>query len=146
MARELFAGVMSGTSLDGIDAVVADFAPASGVACETLGAAHVGLPTMLRDELLALQTPGANELARAGSAANMLAELYADWLPRSLVDRSLLGNLFQLMFGHFVVRFVINSLDFASILGATHNASKIEGRACNGIRSIRRQIELRFCD
>src|SRR5437868_9310566 len=69
MARELFAGVMSGTSLDGIDAVVADFAPASGVACETLGAAHVGLPTMLRDELLALQSPGANELARAGAAA-----------------------------------------------------------------------------
>src|SRR5207237_10032230 len=84
MARELFAGVMSGTSLDGIDAVVADFAPASGVACETLGAAHVGLPTMLRDELLALQTPGANELARAGSAANMLAELSADAIRRAL--------------------------------------------------------------
>ena len=31
-------------------------------------------------------------------------------------DRGLLGNLFQLMFGHFVVRFVIDSLNFASIL------------------------------
>ena len=82
--RELFAGVMSGTSLDGVDAVVVDFAPASGAACETLGAAHVAFPTMLRDELLALQTPGANELARAGSAANMLAELYADALARAL--------------------------------------------------------------
>src|SRR5205085_10614643 len=89
MAREIFAGVMSGTSLDGVDAVVADFAPASGVACETLGAAHVGLPTMLRDELLALQTPGVNELARAGSAANMLAELYADAIRRALASAKL---------------------------------------------------------
>src|SRR5438477_144164 len=60
--------------------------PANGAACATLGAAHVGLPTMLRDELLALQTPGANELARAGSAANMLAELYADAIRRALAN------------------------------------------------------------
>ena len=39
---------------------------------------------MLRDELLALQLPGKNELARAGSAANMLAELYADAIARAL--------------------------------------------------------------
>ncbi len=86
MAREVFAGVMSGTSLDGVDAVVADFAPSSGAACETLGSAHVGFPTMLRDELLALQTPGSNELARAGAAANMLAELYADAIRRALAE------------------------------------------------------------
>ena len=84
MARELFAGVMSGTSLDGVDAVVADFAPSRGKPCKTLGAAHIGFPTMLRDELLALQQPGANELARAASAANVLAELYADAIGRAL--------------------------------------------------------------
>ena len=78
MGRQYFAGVMSGTSLDGVDAVVADFAPAKGKPCRTLGAAHIGYPTMLRDELLALQQPGNNELARAGAAANVLAELYAD--------------------------------------------------------------------
>ena len=88
-AREVFAGVMSGTSLDGIDAVVAEFAPSRGVACTTLGAAHLPLPTMLRDELLALQSPGANELARAGSAANMLAELYADAIMRALAAAKL---------------------------------------------------------
>ena len=89
MARDYFAGVMSGTSLDGVDAVIADFAPGGGKACKTLGAAHVGLPTMLRDELLALQLPGKNELARAGSAANMLAELYADALGRALAEAKL---------------------------------------------------------
>ena len=84
MARELFAGVMSGTSLDGVDAVVADFAPADGKVCATLGAVHVAYPSLLRDELLALQQPGANELARAGAAANILAELYADAIVRAL--------------------------------------------------------------
>ena len=89
MARDYFAGVMSGTSLDGVDAVIADFAPAGGKPCRTLGAAHVPLPTMLRDELLALQLPGKNELARAGSAANMLAELYADAIARALAAAKL---------------------------------------------------------
>lgn len=84
MPRELYAGVMSGTSLDGVDAVIADFAPPSGKPCETLGAAHVGFPGLLRDELLALQLPGNNELARAGAAANMLAELYSDAIARAL--------------------------------------------------------------
>ena len=81
MARELYAGVMSGTSLDGVDAVVAEFGVARK-ACETLGAAHIAFPTLLRDELLALQQPGNNELARAGAAATMLAEMYADAIGR----------------------------------------------------------------
>lgn len=89
MAREYFAGVMSGTSLDGVDAVVADFAPEDGRPCATRGAAHLGFPTMLRDELLALQQPGKNELARAGAAANMLAELYAEAIARALTDAKL---------------------------------------------------------
>ncbi|HSV19850.1 MAG TPA: anhydro-N-acetylmuramic acid kinase [Casimicrobiaceae bacterium] len=89
MERELYAGVMSGTSLDGVDAVVADFAPAGGGCCQTLGAAHVPYPTLVRDELLALQTPGANEFARAGAAANMLAELYADAIGRALLQARL---------------------------------------------------------
>ena len=92
MPREVFAGVMSGTSLDGVDAVVADFSPESGAACATLGAAHLALPTMLRDELLALQTPGANELSRAGAAANMLAEMYADAIRRALAVAKLDHN------------------------------------------------------
>ena len=86
MARELFAGVMSGTSLDGVDAIVADFTPQSGKACETLGAAHIAYPALLRDELLALQQPGNNELARAGAAANMLAELYSEAIARALAE------------------------------------------------------------
>jgi 1,6-anhydro-N-acetylmuramate kinase len=36
--RELYAGVMSGTSLDGIDAVVAEFSAQPGGSFATLGA------------------------------------------------------------------------------------------------------------
>lgn len=89
MHDALYAGVMSGTSLDGVDAVIADFSPSSGAACKTLGAAHVAYPTMLRDELLALQLPGSNELVRAGAAANMLAELYAEAIAKALEAASL---------------------------------------------------------
>ena len=91
MARELFAGVMSGTSLDGVDAVVADFG-VTGKACETLGAAHIAFPSLLRDELLALQQPGSNELARAGAAANMLAQMYADAIARALAAAKLTAD------------------------------------------------------
>ena len=77
MGRDVYAGVMSGTSLDGIDAVVADFSPAQGL-CRTLGAAHVAMPDLLRKTLLDLQTRGDDELARAAQASVELADLYAD--------------------------------------------------------------------
>jgi anhydro-N-acetylmuramic acid kinase len=75
--RELFAGVMSGTSLDGVDAVVAEFAVKPGSFVATLGATHVMFPTALRDELLALQVSSADEIARAARAAIVLADFYA---------------------------------------------------------------------
>ena len=78
MARELFAGVMSGTSLDGVDAVVADFAPAGGKPCETLGRRA----RRLSDDAARRAARAADVRARTSSraparAANMLAELYA---------------------------------------------------------------------
>jgi len=77
MPADRHCGVMSGTSLDGVDAVVADFAPASGV-CRTLGFAHVAFPPALRHDLAALQASGDDELARAARASLALADCYAD--------------------------------------------------------------------
>jgi anhydro-N-acetylmuramic acid kinase len=75
MRGERFVGVMSGTSLDGVDAVLAAF---DDNACRTLAAAHRPFAPALRAELLALQAPGSDELARAARAANALADAYAE--------------------------------------------------------------------
>jgi len=67
---------MSGTSLDGIDAVLADFAPGPRP-CVLVAATHIEFPSELRRELLALQASGHDEIVRAARAQNALADLYA---------------------------------------------------------------------
>lgn len=75
---------MSGTSLDGVDAVLTRDNPAFGASLQSAG--HVGLPMPepLRAELLALNQPGPNELHRAALAANGVSELYAEAVARLL--------------------------------------------------------------
>jgi anhydro-N-acetylmuramic acid kinase len=81
--RELYIGLMSGTSLDGVDGVLADF---TGGRLQVL--AHEGAPFApeLRHELLALNTSGADELHRGALAANELMRVYAQ-VVRALLQR-----------------------------------------------------------
>jgi len=69
----LYIGLMSGTSLDGIDGVLFD-----SQTLAVAGHVHTPFTPALRDELLALNTPGDNELHRAALAANAVARAYAD--------------------------------------------------------------------
>ena len=69
----LYIGLMSGTSMDGIDAVLA----ADDKRPTVRGHIHHPMPPALRDTLLALNTSGNDELHRAALAANALATEYA---------------------------------------------------------------------
>jgi anhydro-N-acetylmuramic acid kinase len=71
-----FIGLMSGTSLDGVDGVMAEAAEQDGP-LQARAHAHTDFPTALRAELLALNRSGADELHRAALAANGLVSAYA---------------------------------------------------------------------
>ena len=73
-SSSLYIGLMSGTSLDGVDGVLADF---GNGAIRTIEAAFVPFPAALRAELMALQANGDNEIEREAIAANGLAHSYA---------------------------------------------------------------------
>jgi anhydro-N-acetylmuramic acid kinase len=79
----LYAGLMSGTSLDGVDAVLVEASPGG----QLLAHRHRPFPEALRDELLALNAPGGvDELARAAEAACGLADVYAEVLAAVLAS------------------------------------------------------------
>jgi anhydro-N-acetylmuramic acid kinase len=85
MPGSLYIGLMSGTSTDGVDAVLADF---SNLARPQIKAqASLPMPDALRREFLALNIAGSDELRRAALAGNALARLYAQAV-QNLLDQS----------------------------------------------------------
>jgi anhydro-N-acetylmuramic acid kinase len=72
---DFFIGLMSGTSLDGVDGVLADFC---GERMRVIAHHAAPFTEALRNEFLALNTSGADEIHRGALAANALARLYAD--------------------------------------------------------------------
>ncbi|WHZ12990.1 MAG: anhydro-N-acetylmuramic acid kinase [Burkholderiaceae bacterium] len=84
-----FIGLMSGTSLDGVDGVLVDLSkqkPQVAVHRSALFAPE------LRAELLALNTRGDDELHRAAQAANALAQRYADVVAELLAAAGIAAN------------------------------------------------------
>jgi anhydro-N-acetylmuramic acid kinase len=71
----LYVGLMSGTSLDGVDGVLADW---SHPRPRVLAHAHQPFSPAWRAELLALNAAGHDELHRAALAANEVSRRYAD--------------------------------------------------------------------
>lgn len=76
MAGELFIGLMSGTSLDGVDAALVEFNDQQQL--HVLHTHFLAYPASLRAEILTLQHPAENELETTAIIANALATLYAD--------------------------------------------------------------------
>jgi anhydro-N-acetylmuramic acid kinase len=81
-----FIGLMSGTSLDGVDAVLAEAAHSRLV---SRAHAHRPYPDPLREELLALNLSGGDEIHRAALAANAVVAVYAQAVTDVLARASL---------------------------------------------------------
>ena len=75
VSTQCYLGLMSGTSLDGVDGTLVDFS-AGGV--RLIGTAHLAFPADLKSEALALLTASADELHRTALLGNRLAHLYAE--------------------------------------------------------------------
>lgn len=83
-ASSLHIGLMSGTSVDGVDGVLVELG--AHQAPRVLASASLPMPENLRRELLALNVPGDDEIARGALAANALARLYAQAVAALLHD------------------------------------------------------------
>ncbi|AVT17728.1 anhydro-N-acetylmuramic acid kinase [Paracidovorax avenae] len=88
MMTERYIGLMSGTSLDGVDGALVEFE--EGMPLRVAGFASAPLPDALKAELLALNASGADELHRAALAANALASIYAE-VVQGLLQAARLG-------------------------------------------------------
>lgn len=80
----LYIGLMSGTSLDGVDTVVA-----SMQGPHLLAEHWLPYPDSLKQALLDLHEPNGNELERAARLANQLSELYAESVKQLLAKANL---------------------------------------------------------
>jgi anhydro-N-acetylmuramic acid kinase len=77
-ASSFYIGLMSGTSLDGVDGALAAFPDDyCGGPIQTIASAYIPFPDELRAEMLALQTAGSNEIHREALLGNALADYYA---------------------------------------------------------------------
>ncbi|MDO8263896.1 MAG: anhydro-N-acetylmuramic acid kinase [Gallionella sp.] len=90
--QELYIGLMSGTSLDGIDAALVDLGQPKPV---QLAKHYLPFDDALRNALLSLHQPSHNELHQAQLVGNQLARLYAAAV-NALLTKAGLHNNFPL--------------------------------------------------
>lgn len=83
-----FVGLMSGTSLDGVDAALVTFSDTGSIRLS--GHRYLPFSDELRQQLLEINASGSDELHRGASLANLLAERYAR-VVLELLDRHALS-------------------------------------------------------
>ncbi|TLM78096.1 anhydro-N-acetylmuramic acid kinase [Microbulbifer harenosus] len=75
---DLYIGLMSGTSIDSIDAVLVEFSETGdALQCQTRAALGYPISSEMREAILALCAPGPSELDRAGQLDRQLGQEFA---------------------------------------------------------------------
>jgi len=95
--KDLYIGLMSGTSMDGVDGVLAGFASGQP---RVLQHAAAPFSDALRSELMALNATGPDELHRAWLAGNALMRVYAEVVHQLLSHAQLPASAVQAIGAH----------------------------------------------
>lgn len=94
---QYYIGLISGTSMDGIDTVIADFGDGTLKACDFI---TFEWPDELAQELKALCAPGSNEVNRMAMADRKVAECFANACQQILARNNLKPSDIQLIGSH----------------------------------------------
>ncbi|MBO9550856.1 anhydro-N-acetylmuramic acid kinase [Pseudomonas sp.] len=92
----LYLGVMSGTSLDGLDIALIN----QGEQLQLLATHYLPMPTDLRQQLLSLCSSGPDEIARAALAENRWASLAAEGVRQLLAKQGLHADAIRAIGSH----------------------------------------------
>lgn len=98
MHPDLYIGIMSGTSLDGVDTVLCRIQSDGKPSC--LARHHRPFEPALRQRLLALNAPGPDELHVAHMLANQLANAYASGVNEMLAHEGIHANQVRAIGAH----------------------------------------------
>ena len=94
---QLYIGLMSGTSLDGIDAALVDFSDAKPILQASL---YYDLKPEIRQIILALRQPGFNEIHRLGELDVMLGNEFANAVNLLLQQEKISKNAIRAIGSH----------------------------------------------